>query len=112
MLEKLKSRKFLMAAASVVIGILTMFGVPDSLLALISGAALIVIPVITYIFTEGKIDAAAVTLTAEAAKQIMALIEAYKTEAVLASTDETVSTESTAAVTAAETKEVTATLDG
>ena len=110
MLQKLKSRKFLMAAASVIVGILTMFGVPDSLLALISGAALIVIPVITYIATEGKIDAAAVTLSTDAIKQIMALIEAYKIEAALASADETASSESTAADTAAGTKQVTATL--
>lgn len=54
MLEKLKSRKFLMAAALVIIGILTIIGVSDSLIVLISGAALIIIPVITYIFTEGR----------------------------------------------------------
>lgn len=110
MLEKLKSRKFLMAAASVIVGMLTIFGVSDSLIALISGAALIVIPVITYIFTEGKIDAAAVTLSADAIKEIMLLIEAYKTEATLVSTEETASSESTAADTAAATREVTATL--
>jgi len=97
MLEKLKSRKFLMAAASVVVGVLTMLGAPDSLIALVSGAAMVVIPVITYIATEGRIDAAAVSLTTDAVKEIIALIEAYKSETMLASTEDTVSTETTAA---------------
>ena len=110
MLEKLKSRKFLMAAASVVVGVLTMLGAPDSLIALVSGAAMVVIPVITYIATEGRIDAAAVSLTTDAVKEIMAMIEAYKTEATLISTEKTASSGTTASETAAETKKVTATL--
>lgn len=112
MLDKLKSRKFLMAVASVIVGILTMLGLPDNFIALVSGAALVIIPVITYIATEGRIDAAAVNLTTDAVKEIMALIEAYKTEASIISTEKTTSTETTASAIAAETKQVTATLKG
>lgn len=60
MLEKFKSRKFLMAALSVIVGIMGMFGVADNTIEMVSSIALILIPIITYIVTEGKIDAAAV----------------------------------------------------
>lgn len=60
MLEKFKSRKFLMATLSVIVGIMGMFGVADNTIEMVSSIALILIPIITYIITEGKIDAAAV----------------------------------------------------
>lgn len=60
MLEKLKSRKFLMALLSVILGVLGMLGVADGTIEMVSSIALILIPTIVYIATEGKIDAAAV----------------------------------------------------
>jgi len=78
MLEKLKSRKFLMAAVSVVVGILTIFGVPEGFVSLISGISLVLVPVVVYIATEGRIDAAAVSLTADALKEIAELLVAEK----------------------------------
>jgi len=78
MLEKLKSRKFLMAAVSVVVGILTIFGVPEGVVSLISGISLVLIPVVVYIAAEGRIDAAAVAMTSDALKKIAELITAEK----------------------------------
>lgn len=60
MLEKFKSRKFLMALLSVIVGLMGMFGVADNTIEMVSSIALVLMPIITYIITEGKIDAAAV----------------------------------------------------
>lgn len=57
---KLTSRKFWVAAVSIVAGILTMLGAPDNAVQLISGVGLILAPAIAYIAAEGKIDAASV----------------------------------------------------
>ena len=76
MLEKLKSRKFLMAAVSVVVGILTIFGAPEGVVSLISGISLVLIPVVVYIAAEGRIDASVVAMTSDALKEISELIKA------------------------------------
>ena len=60
MLEKFQSRKFLMALLSVVLGIMTLFGVAETSIEVVSSVGLVLIPTIVYIFTEGKIDAAGV----------------------------------------------------
>lgn len=80
MLEKLKSRKFLMALTSVVVGILTIFGVPEGVVSLVSGISLVLIPVVVYIASEGRIDAAAVALTSEALREIAELLDKKEAE--------------------------------
>lgn len=60
MIQKLTSRKFWIAIISIIVGILGVFGVADSTIETISSLALILVPGIVYIFTEGKVDAAAV----------------------------------------------------
>lgn len=78
MSEKFKnlfSRKFLMAMLSVVVGILTMFGVADGTVEVVSSIGLILIPTIIYIVTEGKIDAIAVKLITETVNEIVDVIE-------------------------------------
>lgn len=75
MLEKLKSRKFLMALLSVIVGVATMIGCDDASITLISGIGLIVIPTIIYIVTEGKVDMAAVNKIVDTASQIVDLVE-------------------------------------
>lgn len=59
-LEKLKSRKFLTCIAGVLIGICMAFGLDENAVNTIAGAVTSIISVIIYIYTEGKIDAAAV----------------------------------------------------
>jgi len=81
MTGKLKSRKFLMALTSVVVGILTIFGVPEGTVSFISGISLVLIPVVVYIASEGRIDAAAVKLTSDALREIADLIEKKGAEA-------------------------------
>ncbi len=56
MLAKFKSRKFLMALLSVILGVLTMVGVEDGIVQQVSSVAMIIIPTIVYIAVEGKID--------------------------------------------------------
>lgn len=75
MLAKFKSRKFLMALVSVIVGVLGMAGVADGTIEVVSSIALILIPVVTYIVTEGKIDAAAVGKILDAAEKVIDTIQ-------------------------------------
>ena len=58
-LEKLKSRKFLACVAGVIVGVCMMFGLDDGTIDSVAGAVMSLGSIITYIYTEGKIDAAA-----------------------------------------------------
>lgn len=59
-LQKLTSRKLWLAIAGVATGIAIAFGVDAGEISTVSGAVLSVISVVTYIVTEGKIDAESV----------------------------------------------------
>lgn len=59
-----------MALVSVIVGIMGMFGVADGTIEMVSSSALILIPIIVYIVTEGKIDAAAVDQVVDAVDDI------------------------------------------
>lgn len=72
-MSKLKSRKFWVAALSILVGVLGLLGADENLLQFISSAGLILVPAVVYIVTEGKIDAAAV-----ATIDTDALLEAIK----------------------------------
>lgn len=63
MVNKLKSRKLWAAIVGVVMGIAMVFGVDESIVGTVSGAVMSIASIITYIITEGKIDAAAVVET-------------------------------------------------
>lgn len=56
--QKLSSRKLWAAVAGVVAGLAMVFGLDESIITEVSGAVVAVASVITYIVTEGKIDAA------------------------------------------------------
>lgn len=60
MKDKLTSRKFWAAIAGVVVGIALAFGVDGDTITDVAGAVTALASVVTYIITEGKIDAAAV----------------------------------------------------
>ena len=59
MLAKLTSRKFWITIISIIAGILSLLGTDDQIITAVSSIALILVPAIIYIITEGKIDAAA-----------------------------------------------------
>lgn len=59
-LRKLKSRKLWAAAAGLVMGLSIVFGLDENTISTVSGAVVSIISVVTYIHTEGRIDAAAV----------------------------------------------------
>ena len=75
-LNKFKSRKFLTCIAGVVMGICIVFGLDENTISTIAGAVMAVVSVATYIYTDGKIDAAAVGQIKDAADQIKDTIEA------------------------------------
>ena len=71
LLSKLKSRKFLTCVAGVLVGVCMYFGVDVSIVDKIAGAVVSAGSIITYIYTEGKIDAAAVNQIKDVASDIV-----------------------------------------
>lgn len=59
-LGKFKSRKFLTCVAGVIVGVCMMFGLDEGTIDTVAGAVVSLGSIVTYIYTEGKIDAAAV----------------------------------------------------
>lgn len=59
-IKKLTSRKFLMALASAVVGIVTVFAGESDTLTTVVGAAVTVISTVGYCITEGMVDAKSV----------------------------------------------------
>lgn len=58
--RKLSSRKLWAAIAGVVTGLAMVFGLDENVITDVAGAVVSVASLITYIITEGKVDAAAV----------------------------------------------------
>ena len=63
--KKLSSRKLWAAVAGVVTGLAMVFGLDENVITSVAGAVVSLASVITYIVTEGKVDAAAVKGAAE-----------------------------------------------
>lgn len=77
-LNKFKSRKFLACIAGVVMGICMVFGLDENIISTISGAVMAVTSVITYIYTEGKIDAEAVNKIKDATDDVKDAVDAVE----------------------------------
>lgn len=76
-LQKLTSRKFLAAVAGLVAGLAMAFGLDEGIISAVSGAVVSVVSLVTYIVTEGKVDAAAVGNTVQAVQDaVQAVTEA------------------------------------
>lgn len=73
-IQKLTSRKLWMAIAGVATGIAVVLGVDGGDISNIAGAVTAVASVITYIITEGKIDAAAVKNAVESTENAVGTI--------------------------------------
>ena len=75
-LNKLKSRKFLTCIAGVVMGVCMVFGLDESTIDTIAGAVVAVSSITMYIYSEGKIDAAAVSGIKDAVDDVKDAIDA------------------------------------
>lgn len=60
MKTKLTSRKFWAAVVGVIMGIALAFGVDGDTITNVAGAVMSLTSIVTYIYTEGKVDAASV----------------------------------------------------
>lgn len=69
LLQKLSSRKLWAAVVGVVTGLAMVFGLDEDIITTVSGAVVSVASLITYIISEGKIDAARVKQTIELAQK-------------------------------------------
>jgi phage shock protein PspC (stress-responsive transcriptional regulator) len=74
-LNKFKSRKFLTCVAGVVMGICMIFGLDTSAVNTVAGAVTALGSIATYIYSEGKIDAAAVSGIKDAVETIIEIEE-------------------------------------
>ena len=75
---KLSSRKLWAAVVGMVMGLAMVFGLDETTASTVAGAVVSVASVVTYIVTEGRIDAAAV---GEAAGKVQEAIDAVTKEA-------------------------------
>ena len=66
LIRKLSSRKLWMAIAGVVTGIAMVLGVEGSEISDVAGAVTALVSIVTYIITEGRVDAASVQNTIQA----------------------------------------------
>lgn len=64
-MKKFASRKLWAAVAGVVTGVAMVFGLDEGTINTVAGAVVAVASVLTYIITEGKVDAAAVKKAVE-----------------------------------------------
>lgn len=60
LIRKLSSRKLWAAVAGVVTGLSIVFGLDQNVINTVAGAVVSLVPIVTYICTEGKIDSEAV----------------------------------------------------
>lgn len=75
--SKLSSRKLWAAVAGIVTGLAMVFGLDEGVITSVAGAVVSLASVITYIVTEGKIDAAGVKTAIE---DVQEAVEAVKGE--------------------------------
>ena len=75
LLKKLSSRKLWAAAAGIVAGLAMVFGLDTHVITEVAGAVVAVASVITYIVTEGKIDAAGVKTAIEEVQDVVVLLD-------------------------------------
>lgn len=74
-IKKITSRKFLTCVAGVVLGICMIFGLDEGSINTIAGAITSVVSLVIYIYTEGKIDAAAVKEASDKVSNTADMIE-------------------------------------
>ena len=78
--RKLTSRKLWAAIAGVVTGISMVFGLDENIISTVAGAVVSLASVITYIVTEGKVDAESVKTTIENIGEVFEIVEEVSKE--------------------------------
>ena len=73
--KKLSSRKLWAAVAGVITGLAMVFGLDENVITGVAGAVVSLASIVTYIVTEGKVDAAAVKGAVEDVKQAVEVLE-------------------------------------
>ena len=76
--EKIKSRKLWLAILNAAAGIAIALGADNNVVQIALGVGLALLSAVSYIVVEGKVDAAAVDLSADAVKKILDLVEQIK----------------------------------
>ena len=74
-IRKLTSRKFWMAVAGIATGVAMTLGVDSTEITAVAGGIVAVISCVTFIITEGKIDAESVKKAVEGAQTAVGTIE-------------------------------------
>ena len=77
-LKKITSRKFLSCIAGVVLGVCMIFGLDEGIVNTIAGAITSLASVAIYIYTEGKIDAAAVDGIKTTVDKVIGVVDIVK----------------------------------
>lgn len=77
-IKKITSRKFLTCIAGVVLGISMIFGLDEGAISTIAGAITSIASLVSYIISEGKVDAAAVNNEVEIITDAVDVIEDIK----------------------------------
>lgn len=77
-LEKFKSRKFLTCVAGIIMGACMYFGLDVSTVDKIAGAVVSISSIVTYIYTEGKIDAEAAGQIKDAVDKVEDAVDAVE----------------------------------
>lgn len=72
--KKISSRKFLAMIVGVFTGIATVFSLDQTVVNTVSGTVISLVSVITYIVTEGKIDASALGEAADKVKDAIEIV--------------------------------------
>lgn len=73
--KKLSSRKLWAAVAGIVTGLAMVFGLDENVITGVAGAVVSLASIVTYIITEGKVDAAAVKGAAETVMDAIEVLE-------------------------------------
>ena len=73
--RKLSSRKLWAAVAGLIAGLAMVFGLDENTVTSVAGAVVSVASVVTYIITEGKVDAAAVKDAVEGVQNAVGVLE-------------------------------------
>lgn len=76
--RKLSSRKLWAAVAGIVTGLAMVFGLDESVITEVAGAVVTVASVITYIITEGRVDAEGVKNAIEEVGEVIEILEEDK----------------------------------
>ena len=80
LMRKLSSRKLWAAVAGVVAGLAMVFGLDENIITSVAGAVMSLATIITYIVTEGRVDAESVKNAIVEVGEVIELVKEEETE--------------------------------